>query len=150
VLNLIASALAPLDGEMSNSAIQTLGRVKLWIETHLGQELSAEHIAAECRISVRHLNRLFASEETSLMAHGWERRLLRCHRELTNPAMRARSISEIAFTAGFKDLSHFSRTYRTRYGRTPRDSRMLPGWQDAGSVWSSGAQASPNARPTTV
>lgn len=137
VLNLIACALAPIDGEMSTSASQTLARVKLWIETHLGEDLSAERIAGECRISVRHLNRLFANERTSLMAHVWERRLLRCHRGLTNPAMRGRSISEIAFDAGYKDLSHFSRTYRTRYGRSPRDSRMLREREDAThqAVW---------------
>ena len=127
VLNLIASAFAPLDGEMSNSASQTLARVKLWVETHLGDDLSAEHIAGECRMSVRHLNRLFASDGTSLMAHVWERRLLRCHRDLTNPAMRGRSISEIAFAAGYKDLSHFSRAYRMRDGRSPREFARAAG-----------------------
>lgn len=132
VLNLIASALVPLDGAVSHSASQTLARVKLWVETHLGEELSAEHIAGACRISVRQLNRLFARDGTSLMAHVWERRLLRCHRELTSPVMRGRSISEIAFAAGFTDLSHFSRAYRTRYGRSPREARALPEADDAG------------------
>jgi transcriptional regulator GlxA family with amidase domain len=34
-----------------------------------------------------------------------------------------RPVSQIAFAAGFNDLSHFSRTYRVRYGYTPRDAR---------------------------
>jgi AraC family transcriptional regulator, positive regulator of tynA and feaB len=34
-----------------------------------------------------------------------------------------RTVSEIVFAAGFKDLSHFSRAYRARYGRTARDER---------------------------
>jgi transcriptional regulator GlxA family with amidase domain len=46
-----------------------------------------------------------------------------CHRDLTDPAMRHRSISEIAFAAGFNDLSHFSRSYRARYGLLPRETR---------------------------
>lgn len=150
LLNLVASALTSLDGEMSTSAVQTLARVKLWIETHLGEALSAESIAAACKTSVRHLNRLFASEGTSLMAHVWERRLMRCHRDLTNPAMRRRSISEIAFAVGYNDLSHFSRAYRTRYGTTPREARMLPQWDGAEAVSLAGAQKSPKARATPI
>jgi transcriptional regulator GlxA family with amidase domain len=74
-------------------------------------------------LSVRHLNRLFAREGTSLMHHVWERRLARCHTDLTDPAIRARSITEIALAAGFNDLSHFSHSYRARYGCAPRETR---------------------------
>jgi AraC-like DNA-binding protein len=37
--------------------------------------------------------------------------------------MRRRPFGEIAFAAGFNDLSHFSRAYRARYGCAPRDAR---------------------------
>lgn len=124
LLSLITTALVSIDNRTPISAAQTLARVKLWIETHLAETLSAERIAGACKISVRHLNRLFAGEETSLMAHVWERRLMRCHRDLTNPLMRRRSIGEIAFAAGFLDLSHFSRVYRMRFGCTPREARV--------------------------
>jgi AraC-like DNA-binding protein len=123
LLNLAATALLSIENAAPASAAQTLARVKLWIEAHLGERLSGERIAAGCKISVRHLNRLFAAEGMSLMAHVWERRLTRCHRDLTSPAVRGRSITEIAFAAGFLDLSHFSRAYRARYGCTPRDAR---------------------------
>jgi AraC family transcriptional activator of tynA and feaB len=105
------------------SAGMTLVRVKLWIETHLGEKLSAGDIASQFRLSVRHVNRLFQREGSSLMDHVWQRRLARCHHDLINPAMRHRSISAIAFAAGFNDLSHFSRAYRARYGCAPRDTR---------------------------
>jgi transcriptional regulator GlxA family with amidase domain len=101
----------------------TLVRAKLWIETHLGEALSAERIAGACRLSARHLNRLFEREGTSLMRYVWDRRLTRCHRDVTDPAMRGRPVGEIAFAAGFNDLSHFSRSYRARYGCAPRDAR---------------------------
>jgi AraC-like DNA-binding protein len=123
LLNLVALALASVDDPASTPTVQTLVRVKMWIELHLEEALSAERIAAGCKISVRHLNRLFASEGTSLMAHVQNRRLMRCHRDLTDPTLRSRSISEIAFAAGFSDLSHFSRAYRTRYGCAARDTR---------------------------
>src|SRR2546421_5310224 len=40
-----------------------------------------------------------------------------------DPTMRFRPVGEIAFAAGFKDLSHFSRAYRARYGCAPGDAR---------------------------
>jgi AraC-like DNA-binding protein len=55
------------------------------------------------------------------MRYVWDRRLTRCDREVTDPAMRGRRVRQIAFAADFNDLSHFSRAYRARYGCTPRD-----------------------------
>jgi AraC-like DNA-binding protein len=43
---------------------------------------------------------------------------------VTDPAMRGRPVGELAFAAGFNDLSHFSRAYRARYGCAPRDVRL--------------------------
>jgi AraC-like DNA-binding protein len=123
LLDLIATALLSDIGQAPVSAGMTLVRAKLWIETHLCEALSAERIAGECGLSVRHLNRLFEREGTSLMRYVWDRRLTRCHRDVSDPAMRGRRVGEIAFAAGFNDLSHFSRAYRARYGSTPRDAR---------------------------
>jgi AraC-like DNA-binding protein len=126
VLDLIATALlSESDETASISAEMTHVRIKFWIETHLTEDLSGERIATACGVSVRHLNRLFAREGTSLMHHVWERRLARCRRDLTDTAMAHRSIGEIALAAGFKDLSHFSRAYRARYGLSARDDRTL-------------------------
>jgi AraC-like DNA-binding protein len=123
LLDLIATALlSDVEGAPLSTGM-TLVRAKLWIETHLGEALSAERIAAGCRLSARHLNRLFEREGTSLMRYVWDRRLTRCQRDVTDPVMRRRSVGEIAFAAGFNDLSHFSRAYRARYGCTPRDER---------------------------
>jgi AraC family transcriptional activator of tynA and feaB len=123
IVDLIAAALLSAGERAPESARITLTRVKFWIETHLPERLSGEKIAGQCGLSVRHLNRLFASEGTSLMHHVWERRLARAHRDLIDPAMGHRSISDIALSVGFSDLSHFSRAYRDRYGVPPRDAR---------------------------
>jgi AraC family transcriptional regulator, positive regulator of tynA and feaB len=124
ILDLIATALLSRGERARVSSEMTLVRVKFWVETHLGANLSAERIAAECKVTARHLNRLFAREGTSLMQYVLERRLARCRHDLTDIAMRHRSIGEIAIAAGFKDLSHFSRAYRARYGQTAREDRM--------------------------
>jgi AraC family transcriptional regulator, positive regulator of tynA and feaB len=125
IVDLIATALLSEREDVQSTAQMTYVRVKFWIETHLTEELSADRIAAVCGVSVRHLNRLFARDGTSLMQYVWERRLERCRLALTDPRMAHRPISEIALAAGFRDLSHFSRAYRTRYGRSPRNERTL-------------------------
>ena len=124
LLDLVASAIVASSDKPLESSGVTLARVKLWIERHLGEALSADIIATQCRMSSRHLNRLFALENTSLMQFVLERRLARCHRDLTDPAMGGRSITDIALAAGFNDLSHFSRSYRARFGCAPKESRL--------------------------
>jgi AraC family transcriptional regulator, positive regulator of tynA and feaB len=124
IIDLIASALLSHGERARVSSGMTLVRVKFWIETHLDGALSAERIAAECKVTARHLNRLFAREGISLMQYVLERRLARCRHNLIDAAMRHRTISDIAIAAGFKDLSHFSRAYRARYGRTASEDRI--------------------------
>jgi len=51
------------------------------------------------------------------------RRLDATRRDLCDPALAARSISEIAFAWGFNDAAHFSRAFRARFGRSPRELR---------------------------
>ena len=45
-------------------------------------------------------------------------------RALASPALRHRQVGEIAFDWGFNDLSHFGRTFRERYGLSPRAFRL--------------------------
>jgi AraC-like DNA-binding protein len=123
ILDLVATALLSGIGETRISAEMTQVRIKFWIETHLAEELSGERIAAACGVSVRHLNRLFARADTSLMRYVWQRRLARCRRDLRDSNMAHRPIGDIALSAGFKDLAHFSRAYRARYGRSASEDR---------------------------
>ena len=77
-----------------------------------------------CRISVRYLHALFAGE-ASFSARLLEHRLEVCRSELSSPNARerARSIGEIAFGAGFNNLTHFCRTFKARFGLTPSEVR---------------------------
>jgi AraC family transcriptional regulator, positive regulator of tynA and feaB len=123
IVDLIATALLSQPEHAHSSAHLTNVRVKFWIENHLSENLSSERIAGACGVSVRHLNRLFNQERTSLMEYVWERRLSLCRRVLSDPRMADRTISEVAIAGGFRDLSHFSRAYRERFGHSPREER---------------------------
>jgi AraC family transcriptional regulator, positive regulator of tynA and feaB len=123
IVDLVAAALLSTGEGAPLSARLTLTRVKFWIETHLAERLSGEEIASHCGFSLRHLNRLFEGEGTSVMHYVWERRLVRCWRDLSDRAQRHRSISEIALANGFNNPSHFSRVFHARFGLPARAAR---------------------------
>ncbi|MGD0642785.1 MAG: helix-turn-helix domain-containing protein [Roseiarcus sp.] len=85
--------------------------------------LSSADVAKANAISERYLRQLFEDMGTSFSDFLIERRLELARRLLANPLYRSRRISEIAFEAGFSDLSHFNRRFRARFGETPSAAR---------------------------
>lgn len=101
--------------------------MKAAIEARLDEpDLDAHAIARQHAVSARYVHKLFEQEGLSCAAFILSLRLARVHRQLTDPACAARSISTLAYQAGFNDLSHFGRHFRRRYGRTPSDVRRGP------------------------
>jgi AraC-like DNA-binding protein len=87
------------------------------------QDLSPDWVAKELGISARYLHMLFETEGLSFTRFVVEYRLAYSHRMLLDSRMLDRTISAIAFAAGFSDLSHFNRTFRQHFGKTPTDVR---------------------------
>lgn len=109
---------------MSEYRAVCLLRVKAFIDRHLGDPaLNPAFVAGEMKLSVRYLNKLFEAEKSSLGRHIWQRRLERCAARLREPAFDHLGVSVIALEHGFNDLSHFSRTFRAKYGLAPREYR---------------------------
>lgn len=101
-----------------------LGRVKAYIRQHLNDpRLRPAHLRENLNLSQRYLNKLFADENTSLAHFIWEERLLRAARTLRQPACDTLSIAAVALDSGFINMSHFSRSFRERFGMSPRDYR---------------------------
>ena len=98
--------------------------LKATIESRLHDpDLKPMTAAAAAGISVRYANALMAQEDTGLEAYIIARRLERCRRALDDPAQARRTISDIAFSWGFSDLSHFGRRFKAQFGCTPGDYR---------------------------
>ena len=93
------------------------------VESIANGGLSADRIAARHRLSERYIRKLFETEGTSLSDFVLSQRLLRAHRMLTDPRLAGHTITEIAFEAGFNDLSYFNRAFRRRYEFTPSEIR---------------------------
>lgn len=86
--------------------------------------LSAAEIAAHLRLSPSTVHRVFAGEPETITNWIWSQRLDSVKRDLCDPSLAARSVSELAFGWGFNDAAHFSRAFRARFGCSPRELRL--------------------------
>jgi len=99
-------------------------RVRLYIERNLRDpELRPTVIASRMRMSSRYLRLIFAAGEETISAYILRRRLEECARELADPQLARQSITQIAFGWGFNSGPHFTRSFRNRFGMSPRDYR---------------------------
>ena len=69
----------------------------------------------------RTLQTLFKTQGASFSSYVIEQRLLLADRLLA--ARHAMSVTDVAYAVGFSDLSHFSRTFRRRFGLSARERR---------------------------
>lgn len=119
------TAQEKLLGQIEEGAALQRSRIRSFVLANLrAPELSARTIASRLDLSVRRVHQLLAGEEMSLMRWIWSERLKRCRGELRDPRYREVSISEIAFSWGFSDSAHFSRTFRQEYGCSPTEWRQ--------------------------
>jgi AraC-like DNA-binding protein len=85
-------------------------------------ELSASLAAAELGISTRYVQLIFAGIGTTPSAYIQTRRLDHAAGEIRRLGRRS-SITDVAYDAGFNDLSSFCRAFRRRFGVAARDYR---------------------------
>ena len=98
--------------------------IKADILAHLADpDLDVAAIALRQGITPRYVHKLFEYEGMTYSRFVLGQRLDRVHRMLTDPRFASHSISDLAFRAGFGDLSYFNRAFRHRYGVTPSDIR---------------------------
>jgi AraC-like DNA-binding protein len=120
VANLIALALAPAHGGEGARRARFDALGAFVSRRHADPALAPRHAADALGLSLRQLHRLFAQNGTTFGRFLRERRLDDCRKRLADPAEAARAISDIAFGAGFNELSHFSRAFKARFGESPR------------------------------
>jgi AraC-like DNA-binding protein len=101
-----------------------LGAIKADIAAHLGDSsLSVVTVAARQGVTPRYVQMLFEPEGMTFSQYVLATRLASARRMLRDPCSASRTITAIAFAAGFSDLSHFNRAFRRAYGATPSDVR---------------------------
>jgi AraC-like DNA-binding protein len=85
--------------------------------------LPIDEIARRQGVTPRYVQILFEEHGTTFGEFVTQRRLDAARAMLRSPRYAGWSIAGIAFEAGFRDLSHFNRRFRNRFGATPSASR---------------------------
>lgn len=88
--------------------------------------LSPLKVANRLGISVRQLYRLFEDQDDSVSRYIQRARLRGAATDLGNFQLRDKSVTEIAYTWGFSDSAHFSRSFKKQFDVAPRDYRAQP------------------------
>ncbi len=86
-------------------------------------DLTVAGIAVRLGVSPSTLHRAWAGEACSLADWIQTERLEAARRDLCAAQQRLRRVSELAYSWGFKDAAHFSRSFRRRFGCSPRELR---------------------------
>ena len=93
------------------------------MEHHVGEPFDRAELARRVGLSPRQLDRLFRAHlGVSPMRRYRQIRLERAQDLLRQTA---RSVTEVAHACGFPGSSQFSRAYRARFGRSPREERLM-------------------------
>jgi AraC-like DNA-binding protein len=129
VLNILVAGLktlpAALHLEVSNLTALHRDQIRAFVLQHLRDpHLSVGMIAAALKLSVSTVHRAFQGEPCSAAQWIWTQRLDAIKRDLADPALDQRSVSDIAFGWGFNDAAHFSRAFKERFGVTPKEFRQ--------------------------
>jgi AraC-like DNA-binding protein len=93
------------------------------LENLTDRRLSIEFAATRHGVTPRYVSMLFEGNGTTFSEFVLVQRLNRAHRLLIDRRFSERTVSFVAFEAGFGDISYFNRAFRRRYGATPSDVR---------------------------
>jgi AraC-like DNA-binding protein len=128
VAYLLAAAVAaqgqPAEPARTSLAKYHLSRIKQFVLANLQDpELTVGKVSARLKISPSHIHRIFGNEHQTFAEWLWDQRLAACKEALEKSADTKLSISQIAFSHGFSNSSHFSRTFKARFGMSPSEAR---------------------------
>ena len=113
-------------GVHNRKLIQVIGVM----EQHMEEPLAPAELAQEIGVTRRQLERLFCSALKDTPTHFYLQLRLNRARELLQQT--DMTITSVCVACGFESPSHFSRTYRARFGASPRRDRSASPARSAG------------------
>ncbi len=127
--HLLGAALAAQARDVSladqTSDETQVAQIRAFAIEHLADpDLSCATVSDGVALSARRIHQLFEREPLTLMKWVWSERLERARADLAAPALRNRTIADIAATWGFADPAHFSRAFKAAFGQSPRAHRL--------------------------
>lgn|GEM_PF-984759 len=127
LMNMLVAALKSGENRTGNhggfGAHATLQRIRVHVCDNLDDpDLGPAKVADAMGITVGYLHKIFLASGTTLMKYVLSERLERCRTDIAQ-LEKSRSLSQIAYSWGFNDASHFSRSFRNRFGISPTEYR---------------------------
>jgi AraC-like DNA-binding protein len=111
----------PARGESGHARLDQINR---YLRRHFADpELSASDAAGAIGVSRRYLHRLYAQHSRSFREELIALRIEACLSAFQDESQAAKTIAEIAFAAGYTDISQFNRHFRRIKGATPSEMR---------------------------
>lgn len=104
-----------------------------FLELHYAEELTLEQIAESASISVTECMRCFRRSIGVSPIRFLKERRLQCAADML--CHTKQSVSKIAVSCGFTDMSYFTKAFRQLYGVTPTAYRSTSGWAFRGKNW---------------
>jgi AraC-like DNA-binding protein len=123
VYDFVGALFAPSDPwPVSRYADKLFTRIRGVIKDHFADpDFGPSEVAAEAGISLRYLQKLFTARNSTCSEFIYSLRLDHAARLLHRRALlnTSQPLSEIAYTCGFSDYTHFARKFRRRFGHPP-------------------------------
>ena len=123
VYDLVGALFAPSDPwPVSRHADKLFTRIRGVIKDRFADpDFGPSEVAAEAGISLRYLQKLFTARNSTCSEFIYSLRLDHAARLLHRRALlnTSQPLSEIAYTCGFSDYTHFARKFRCRFGHPP-------------------------------
>jgi AraC family transcriptional regulator, transcriptional activator of pobA len=121
----VARLAGDVVGDLRRSGEPLLAEVFTVIDRHRGEPLSLRDVARELGVTPGHLTTV-VRRRTGRTVQEWiiERRMAEARSLLSDTAL---PVAEIARRVGISDPGYFSRQFRRRHGRSPRDWRGRSG-----------------------
>jgi len=101
---------------------ERIGQVIFYIGEHIKEELTLDSLAERFALNKNHLNAVFQKVVgTPLMKYVTAKRLGFAQQEILSGI----PLGETAYNAGFKDYTTFFRAYKSFYGCSPSETRVI-------------------------
>lgn len=125
LLKQLAACYKINEKQSQNKRVERISHAKVLIEERLAcPGFTVEALAGELKVSSRYLRALFSGSE-KLSHYLMRRRLEVCAQRLVSEDFADKIITEIAYSCGFCNIAHFSRSFKKHYQITPREYRKV-------------------------
>jgi AraC-like DNA-binding protein len=125
IVDLVVAALIRVEGRGDPSELYSvkaarLAAIRRLIESAFREPtFDTRHASQRLGISERYIQKLFEETGVTFSDYVAERRLRDAREKLLDRQLDQTKIRDIAWSAGFSDISHFNRLFRRRFGEKP-------------------------------